>query len=244
MRVVLLTTKTLHHLYFSTMLCDTGYLIGVALETPGREPTFPTFHPFEALRDEYEKKYFFHNTPPRFEDLTEIHLTDSVNDPETLDWMNRMRPDLTVVFGTRRLSPKTIEIANLDCLNLHGGNPELYRGLDSHYWTIYHSDFENLVTTLHHVDIEYDTGPLVSFKALSLFPNMEIHQLRAVNTEACVELVLNEARKIDDGRSVSSVPQKEKGRYYSAMPAVLKEECMTTFKTLTKSIFNDQDWLK
>ena len=36
-----------------------------------------------------------------------------------------------------------------------------YRGLDSHYWSIYHKDFESLVTTLHRVT------PILTMEKLS-----------------------------------------------------------------------------
>ena len=62
MKVVLLTTDTPHHLYFSTMLSEADCLAGVVLEAPARGPEFSTFHSFEAMRDEYEKSYFFKET--------------------------------------------------------------------------------------------------------------------------------------------------------------------------------------
>ena len=231
MKVVLLTTDTLHHLYFSVMLSETDCLAGVALETPAQGPTFSTFHPFEAERDEYEKGYFFKEDIPQFSALTRTHMTCSVNDPLTQDWIAKIQPELIVVFGTQRLLAETIEIPSQACLNLHGGNPEKYRGLDSHYWTIYHSDFENLIATLHHVDKNYDSGPLVSSAAIEIFQNMDIHQLRAANTESCLKLFTETIATLGGGRDIPSVPQREEGRYYSAMPSALKSDCKKKFNS-------------
>ena len=43
-------------------------------------------------------------------------------------------------------------------INLHGGDPEKYRGLDSHLWSIYHEDWASLVSTLHVVSKDLDAG--------------------------------------------------------------------------------------
>ena len=236
MKVVLLTTDTLHHLYFSTMLSETGCLAGVVLEAPAQGPEFSTFHSFEVIRDEYEKSYFFKKTVPTFSDLAQTHETRSVNDILTQDWITQICPELILVFGTRRLLNEVISLPTHACLNLHGGNSELYRGLDSHYWSIYHYDFENLITTLHHVDKDYDSGPLVSSKAVPILPNMGIHQLRAANTETCLELFTEAFESLVGGRGIASLPQKQRGRYYSAMPGVLKGDCKKKFETFTQQI--------
>ena len=54
-----------------------------------------------------------------------------------------------------------ISIFENKIFNLHGGDPEKYRGLDSHYWSIYHNDFKSLITTLHKVRPILDTGEIV-----------------------------------------------------------------------------------
>lgn len=241
MRVGLLTTDEVHHLHFSAMLCEMDSLVAVVLESSMRESRYSTFHPLETVRDEYERSYFFDDKVPQFSDMTAVHETNSINNPLTLGWLNQFRLDLIVVFGTRRLIRKTIAIPSLACLNLHGGNPEMYRGLDSHYWTIYHSDFDNLVTTIHHVDENYDTGPLVSSRKLQIAPYMELHQLRSINTDACVVLTGEVLEGIADGRGVESISQRQSGRYYSAMPTVLKDCCKTKFDRYVQGINQDLD---
>ena len=44
--------------------------------------------------------------------------------------------------------------------NLHGGNPEEFRGLDSHYWSIYHNNF-NLYSCLHKLSYKLDDGDII-----------------------------------------------------------------------------------
>ena len=75
-------------------------------------------------------------------------------------------------------------------LNLHGGNPITYRGLDSHLWAIYHEDFSELVTSIHLVEPELDTGKLINKRPIKLKSKMKLYQLRAENTLCCIALTL------------------------------------------------------
>ena len=122
-----------------------------------------------------------------------------------------------------------MEVVFFACLNLHGGNPERYRGLDTHLWSIYHNDFGDLVTTLHHVDADLDTGDIVFQSKLKVEAGTRLHQLRAINTKVCVNLFLV---ALGAFQSIGWLPSREQvshGRYYSYMPAVLKEECIRKF---------------
>ena len=69
------------------------------------------------------------------------------------------------------------------------GDPRQYRGLDTHLWAIYHGDFGGLVTCLHHVDLQLDTGDIVDCRPVPIARDMELHELRAANTRVCVELI-------------------------------------------------------
>jgi len=83
------------------------------------------------------------------------------------------------VFGTGVLRAEVLEVQPRKTLNLHGGDPEEYRGLDTHLWAIYEEKFSALVTTLHRVDKGIDTGEIVERTALRLKKSMELFQLRA-----------------------------------------------------------------
>ncbi len=114
-------------------------------------------------------------------------------------------------------------------LNLHGGNPEHYRGLDTHLWAIYHNDFDNLVSTLHSVDSGIDTGDIIFQSQIRLEPGTRIHHLRSLNTLICTDLSLTALSLIESGVGLPSRRQLQRGRYYSFMPAVLKEVCVRAF---------------
>ncbi|MGE0445922.1 MAG: formyltransferase family protein [Vicinamibacterales bacterium] len=225
-RVVLLTTDTTHHLLWARELAREMAIASIFLEAPAPPPPFPVAHTFEADRDGFERGVL--GEGPGWSALAEVHGVTSINDPAARGTLRALRADVTLVFGTRRLAPETVAVSGA-CLNLHGGDPEHYRGLDTHLWAIYHGEFHRLVTTLHVVDRELDTGAIVAQSGLPLEAGMGLHQLRLVNTRACIELSLRALGAFADSRPLAARPQTTRGRYYSAMPSALKDVCVSRF---------------
>ncbi|HMH44427.1 MAG TPA: formyltransferase family protein [Pyrinomonadaceae bacterium] len=229
MKIVLLTTDTTHHTYYAGKLSEQFPLQAIIIETRRLTPPFETFHPFESLRDEYEQKVLLGTSNSKLENLARTLTFDSVNDEGCLKAIISLAPQILIVFGTGRLLPSIISLPTLACLNLHGGNPEQYRGLDTHLWAIYHRDFQNLVTTLHKVDEGVDTGDIVFETRLTLTKTSKLHELRAINTEVCVKMSLLALSALSSNGFLPCRKQIGRGRYYSSMPSVLKEDCLRKF---------------
>jgi len=229
MRVLVLTTDTLHHAYFVRELVSQVSLLHVILETTGVTPAFDVTHPFESRRDQYERDVWFKGKDPSVREFAETTICANVNDHDAVEAAKRFSPDLTVAFGIRKAEPSLIGAAGPRVVNLHGGDPEFYRGLDSHLWAIYHNDFKNIVTTLHVLNEAFDDGPIIGIRPVALCRDMELHQLRHRNTESAFELT---RAAVDELRRTGDVPsrnQRQVGRYYSFMPAVLKPICVKRF---------------
>lgn len=235
-RTVILTTDTTHHLYFVWKLSQSFQLSGIFLETKSLKPAFETSHSFEKRRDDYEKEVLLAGCPNTYNDFAETYQFESINAKDSMQALIKIKPDALIVFGTGKLSKDVIALPNIACLNLHGGNPEHYRGLDSHLWAIYHNDFDNLVTTLHFVDAQLDTGDIVAQSNLPISKGDGLHQLRSINTQVCVELSIIALQALSQAGRLPSRRQVMKGRYYSFMPAVLKETCLKNFQKYSESL--------
>jgi len=234
-RVVILTTQTPHHAYFVREIGARRPDVMVLAETRTATPPFPTFHPFEAERDDYERAAWFAGADPLLKDLAETESFESLNDDRAVRRLAALRPDLAIVYGTGRLSPAVIAACPDGMINLHGGDPEEYRGLDTHLWAIYHGDFEGLVTTLHRVAPDLDSGDIVGHQPIALARGTKLHQLRRLNTEVGVGLVEKALNDFWNG-TLKSTPQARKGRYYSFMPDVLKNVCVAKFQKHTDKL--------
>lgn len=224
--LTLLTTDTPHHRYFAREMSGAGVLRRVIVETSHAKAPFETSHPFESLREEYERDVLLRGENADFAEYAPVQQAADINDAAVVAELKRAQVPVIIVFGTRKLKPEVIGSAGVACLNLHGGDPRQYRGLDTHLWAIYHGDFAGLVTCLHHVDRELDTGDIVESLPIPLVRGMELHELRAANTRVCVDLV----KRALASKSPQRTRQSSKGRYYSFMPASLKQLCVEKFR--------------
>ncbi len=239
MRLVVLTTDTPHHAHFVEQVAA-RYPVNLVLEeTTGVVPPFDTIHPFEGRRDAHEREVWFGGRDARIADFADVSRHENLNNPEVAAELRTLRPDAVVVFGTRRLKPSVIEVCGEKTINLHGGDPEYYRGLDTHLWAVYHGDFENLSTTLHTVNNELDDGRIIASLPVPLHCGMELHEFRLANTEICIRLTLQALEHFERRGRFVCRPQRTKGRYYSFMPSVLKEICVCKFKQYTDTISYD-----
>ncbi len=153
---------------------------------------------------------------------------ESVNDKNCINLIRSANFDVIVVFGTRRLGGLYFGCPKQPFQSAWG-NPEMYRGLDSHLWAIYHGDLNNLVTTLHYVDSGLDTGDIVVQNNITITQDLRLHEIRAKNTEICVQLTRLAVAECQNDLTPPSRKQQKIGRYYSAMPSCLKEVCLEKF---------------
>ncbi len=179
MNLIVLTTETSHHAHFVRELAAREPAVKVFIETGLAEFPYPTRHSFEDERDAMERQLWFGGRPANISDFAEAERVADINDSGVARALHISRPDLVIAFGTRRLCAEILAALPERIVNLHGGDPEQYRGLDTHLWAIWHRDFAGLVTTIHHVDLDLDTGEVIAKEPLRLAKAMRLHALRA-----------------------------------------------------------------
>ena len=82
MKILILTTNTPHHIYFVREISMRYKLSGIVVEENLLIPPFDIDHPFEKLRDSYEKKALLNDTLESFSDYSETKSFKSINDAE------------------------------------------------------------------------------------------------------------------------------------------------------------------
>lgn len=236
MKILILTTQTTHHTKYVQAIVEHYPETKVVVETKVLEPKFVTFHDYLDDQNQYEQDLWFDGKNPKIDNFAETHIVHDANDLTVQEMIKNFAPDLAVVFGTGKIRPSIIELIPERILNLHGGDPEEYRGLDTHLWAIYHGEFNQLITCLHKVAPDLDTGDIVSKGQLTLAKNMRLHQLRAINTQVCIDLTLDAIKELKKNGAIKFSPQKKKGRYYSYMPSVLKTLCVEKFERYCRDL--------
>jgi methionyl-tRNA formyltransferase len=236
MKLAILTTETPHHAHFARVVSSSFEISLIVSETRAPHPPFPTAHPFESQRDEYERQVFFAGRQVALADTAKVLEVGSANDGTAIDALRTLAPDVIVVFGTGRIGRDLMGLCPGRIINLHGGDPERYRGLDTHLWAIYHREFDGLIATLHHLSEGLDRGDIILQSPVPIGPGMSLHALRARNTQTLIELTLAGLDVFKRFGRFLSRPQRQVGRYYSFMPAVLKEVCVRHFEDYVRRL--------
>lgn len=236
MKIIILTTDTPHHLFFVKKIASLFNISAIVLEEKILSPDFKTFHNFEKLRDMYESKQLFSSENVKYEDFCSTHKVQTINDNSCFEIVKKNNPEVIISFGTSIIKKKLIDLCPNGFVNLHGGNPEYYRGLDSHLWAIYHKNFDQLTVTLHRVNSKIDDGEIIQQSNIKLKNTSQLFELRLENTKLCINLVASSLYFFKNNKKFISRPQIKKGRYYSFMPSTLKEVCLKNFNNKISSL--------
>ena len=236
MNVLILTTKTQHHQYFINKLREKITNLFVVYENKKIKYDFSTKHKELVKRDFFEKKYFKNHL---YKKRVKSFVTTDINNKKSLNIIKKIKPEIIVDFGTTILKKNTLlAFKKIPVLNLHGGNPIKYRGLDSHFWSIYHKDFKNLVTTLHYINSGIDTGNIIQIKKINLNSKTNFYNLRIKNVENCIKLFKIFYDKYVKKQKISHKKQNDIGRYYSAYPSIFIKKCINNLSRYIKNHVN------
>ncbi len=235
-RIVILTTDTLHHTRFVEEMTRRFEVVGVFEEKRELSISFQLHHEFEDMRDAHERDTWFSGQHRGLADVCDVQTYRDMNDEQVVTEIGTLAPDAIIAFGTGRLNRPILEIMPDRLVNLHGADPEHYRGLDTHLWAVYHSDFRSLVTTLHKISASHNRGGVVIKAPLDIRHGMGLEHLRQVNTDTCINITTQGLRMLHDYGQFISQPQLYVGRHYSFMPSVLKDRCVQKFKAYTDGL--------
>ncbi len=234
MNILILTTDTYHHLFFVKQIKKRYKNLSVILEKKKNKFNFKTYHQIAYKINKFEKKFFFKNKKEFFDKSKKYN---DINDLKCIKYIKRLKPNVIISFGIGLIKPKFLNnFKNSQIVNLHGGDLNRYRGLDSHMWSIYHNDFKSLITTLHFVKRKIDSGNIIFKKKIVINNKTKFESLRALNTVNCVKLVLKYLILLKKNKYIKNKKLNLLGRYYSAIPNVLIDRCIKNFKKNKKKI--------
>ena len=89
------------------------------------------------------------------------HRVRSVNDPDARTTVEKLRPAVILVCGTRILSADTLRSFTAPVVNYHAGITPMYRGVHGGYWALTDGRPELAGSTVHLVDEGIDTGAIL-----------------------------------------------------------------------------------
>lgn len=236
MKLIVFTTNTPHHIYFVKEISKYYDINAIIVEKLFLSPSFDTYHSFEDARFEYENEELLKNENFQFDNFSNTLEFNNINDRACVKFISNKKPDVIISFGTGIIKSSIIKKCRKGIVNLHGGDPQYYRGLDSHLWAIYHKEFYQLKVCLHRINKILDDGEIIDLKTIKIKKSLELFMLRSENVKLCVEITLEALKKFKEKGAFESYSQKSQGRYYSFMPSPLKEICLNNFNQYVKRL--------
>ncbi len=230
MKLLFLTSGSTHHWYFLNFLKSHNVDFDFVLsETEKISPKFDVKSKWEKKIETFEKK--------RWKEMIKINLkkikyVKNINNDESVRIMQKIKPDLGVVFGTRKINDKIFKLFKYGMINVHRGITQKYRGIDCELWPIYYNDLKNIGVTIHRIDKQLDTGEIIKQENIKEFINLKCFKLRAITTELAVKLVHNFLKSFLITKKIISTPPKKKGNYFSFMPKRIKDELELRLKEI------------
>lgn len=99
--------------------------------------------------------------PSRMPGGNRVCRVDSHNGEDCLGLLERVRPDLIVVYGTAIISDVVASQASFATLNMHTGLSPWYRGDSTLFWPVYYDQEDKLGVTVHRLTADVDGGDIV-----------------------------------------------------------------------------------
>jgi folate-dependent phosphoribosylglycinamide formyltransferase PurN len=92
----------------------------------------------------------------------------SVNDNQCLLLLQKIKPELVIVNGTRIISKEILNSISVKFINIHAGITPKYRNVHGAYWALVNNDAENCGVTVHLVDPGIDTGNIIYQQGITI----------------------------------------------------------------------------
>ena len=93
---------------------------------------------------------------------------ETVNDEACILLLEKSKPDIVIVNGTRIISKKLLERCSAVFINMHAGITPQYRGVHGGYWAVVNNDLAHCGVTIHLVDKGIDTGGILYQNKITL----------------------------------------------------------------------------
>jgi methionyl-tRNA formyltransferase len=158
----------------------------------------------------------------------------NMKDPDFLNELSGIKPDLIVVVAYGKILPHQIlKLPPLGCINVHASLLPKYRGSAPIQWAIIHGEEKTGVTTML-MDEGLDTGDILLQEETEIADEDNAETLGKKLSEIGASLLMKTIKGIKDG-ALKPVPQ---GGIPSHAPPLRKEDGKIDWSKTAKEIFN------
>jgi methionyl-tRNA formyltransferase len=129
----------------------------------------------------------------------ELIKVPSVNSPDCIEQLRRLRPAVVLVVLTRVIHREVLAAIDAPFINYHTGIAPQYRGIHGGYWAKVQGDLANFGVTVHLVDSGIDTGEVLFQARIAPTPDDNIATFPYLQIAAGLPLLDQAAREALSG---------------------------------------------
>lgn len=153
-----------------------------------------------------------------------LHHIHGINSPEGLQTVSSLQPDVLLVYGTVVVGSKIISLARILALNMHTGISPYYRGAHCAFWPIYNRELHMVGATVHECTKNIDGGRIFGTTKAQLFPDDDVFSVFARSVMAGADLYLRIVRELIAGRIIGVEQDLSLGKEYRALMRDVRAE--------------------
>jgi methionyl-tRNA formyltransferase len=229
MRIALLATDTPPALRCAGILANTYDLCGILVRTAAPKLPFATAHELDAAQAAFEGDTWFSSGTPNLVDIAPVHPVPDMTGEEAAAVLKNLNPDVVISLNAGPTGHVITDMMATRALVLHPGDPQEYRGEDTHLWAVYHGDERRLESVVQYASPEPNGGSVLVSTPLELQSGTPLAGLRRAVTDGCI-IGMEKVLKFFDGGGMLSVNRLQQlGKLYTPMPAVMKDYCLAQF---------------
>lgn len=139
----------------------------------------------------------------------------SINDPQYVEMIRRLNPELIAVLGTSLLKEPIISIPPKGVLNIHSGLSPYYRGSDCVFWPLYNEEPQYVGVTVHYIDLGTDSGDIIHQARPCIEAGDDEATLFCKVIKLGVDLMIQAIEEAEAG-TIKAYPQWAEGNLYLA----------------------------
>lgn len=262
MKIVLLTSDGLEHIFVANTLCEHIELAAIVVD---RRRKRSPFHKFWAKIRKYGVlgaadrvalaifKIIVRDSSVRREELvrvfgerkcTEFNRADllvnvsGVNGQESLNALKNIEPDLLLVYGTGIVGERVRSTARQLVVNMHTGLSPYYRGASCAFWPLHNKELDRLGATVHECTAELDGGKIFGASKAQIDRLDSLHTVFGRTVLVGAELYVRVVKELIRGEFQDEQQDFSLGREYKASMRGLRAEIRTRW-LIRKGLIRD-----
>lgn len=159
---------------------------------------------------------------------------ERLTDPEFIDQLSALQPDIIVVIAFRILPKEVYSLAKLGAFNIHGSLLPKYRGAAPIQWAIINGETETGLTAFL-LNETVDTGNILAQTHIHIPDDMTSGELFTTLMNPAAELAVSTCQDLLSGNAIALQQHHELA---TPAPKLYRQTCKIDWRKSSKSILN------